>query len=248
MLKCWNCWAKVALFCLISLPAAASDDGFSGKVAVGAIATGGNSKTSTFNVDLGLGYDSGVWHNSIRARALAARSEVEQVGGGVESRTTSERYIVGMRSALDFSEFNYVVAQVDYEKDLFGGVRERIAETLGYGRRLISNEIHKLDAELGAGARQQTAQDPAAQRESELVFRGSLRYAWTMSETSSFLQELSAESGDSNTYSEATSTLKLAVLGGVFANLGFTAKNNSQVPAGTENTDTISSVSLSYEF
>ena len=220
----------------------------SGKIAVGAIVTSGNADSSTYNVDFGLGYDHDVWHNSLKAQALAARSEVVAADGTEESRATSERYRLGLRSALDFSEYNYAVLQLDYEKDLFGGVRERIAETLAYGRRLLKSESQQLDAELGAGARQLDPQDPAAQRESEFVGRAALRYGWTISESSSLDQELSVESGGSNTYSESETTLKLSVIGGVFANLGFTVKNNSQVAAGAENTDTISSVTLSYEF
>ena len=42
--------------------------------------------------------------------------------------------------------------------------------------------------------------------------------------------------------------LKFAMIGSVSAVVGFTARNNSDVPPGTEKTDTFTSVSLSYAF
>lgn len=219
-----------------------------GKVALGAIATGGNSETSTFNAEFGLSYDRGIWHNAFAASALQARAETTDASGVMQKDTTSERYQASLRSALDFSEHDYVFGLLEFEKDLFGGVRERSVQTVGYGRRLIKSESQQLDLELGAGARQLLAQETDAQRESELIGRGGLVYAWQLSESSRFGQKITVESGDANTSSESVTELKMAVIGGVFANLSFTWKNNSQVPAGTQNTDTISSVSLSYEF
>lgn len=219
-----------------------------GKIAVGAIAASGNSESSTFNFEFGLSYDKDIWHNALKASALQARSETEDDAGNTEKRTTSERYVVGLRSAVDFTENDYLFVQLDFEKDLFGGVRERTAQTIGYGRRVLNGEAHKLDLELGAGARQLLAQEEDAQRESEVVGRAGLVYAWQISDTSRFGQTITTEYGDTNTYTESVSELRLSVIGGVYANLAFTVKHNSDVPVDTERTDTISSVSLSYEY
>lgn len=238
----------LAASAVISPVVASADSPFSGHVAVGAIAASGNSESSTFNFEFGLKYDKDRWHNALKASAMQARSETEDDAGNSDKQTTSERYVVGLRSALDFTENDYLYVQLDFEKDLFGAVRERTAQTLGYGRRLLHGETHKLDLELGAGARQSLAQEDDAQRVSEVVGRAGFVYAWQFSETSRFAQSVTAEYGDSNTYTESLSELKLAVIGGVFANLAFTVKHNSDVSADTEQTDTISSVSLSYEF
>ena len=219
-----------------------------GKIGLGAIATGGNSESSTLQADLGLNYDKGIWHNAFAASALQAQAETEDAAGVVEKNTTSERYAASLRSALDFSDNNYVFVLFEYEKDLFAGVRERSAETLGYGRRLLNSEKQKLDVELGAGARQLLAQGEDQQRQSEVIGRAGLNYTLQLSETSRFAQKLTVESGDANTATESVSELRLAVIGGVFAKLGFTWKNNSEVPEGSKNVDTISSVSLSWEF
>lgn len=247
---------RIALFCVcLSLASTAlhvqASEGvtpWSGKIGLGLIATGGNSETSTFNADLGLNYDQGIWHNAFATSALLARAETTDDAGATQKDTTSERYAVSLRSALDFTDNDYVFGLLEFEKDLFGGVRERTAETLGYGRRLLNSDQQKLDMELGAGARQLLPQGAGAQRESEVIGRAGLVYSWKISDTSRFGQKITVDSGDSNTATESVSELKLAVIGGVFANLSFTWKNNSQVPDGTQNTDTTSAVSLSYEF
>ncbi len=231
-----------------SAPAMA-EDGISGKLGLGAISTSGNSESTTVQFDSALRYAQGDWHNKLTAKANFASSEVTDASSGeMRSQTTAERYVFGARSALDFSEFDFLFVQLDYEKDLFGGVRERSVESIGYGRRLLKSAAHMLDVELGAGARQSLAQQAGAQREHELVGRAGLSYLWSITESNAFEQSLTVEGGGDNTYTESVSSLKLAVIGSVFANLGFTLKNNSQVPEGTEKTDTISSVSLSYEF
>lgn len=219
-----------------------------GKIALGAIATGGNSETSTLNGEFGLSYARGIWHNAFSASAIKARAETTDDAGVTTTNTSSERYSASLRSALDFTEFDYLFALLEYEKDLFAGVRERSVQSIGYGRRVIKADAHALDLELGVGARQILAQEAGAQRESELITRAGMSYVWQISETSRFSQRISVEAGDANTYTESFSELKLAVIGGLFANLGFSWKNNSQVPAGSENVDTVTSVSLSYEY
>ncbi len=229
--------AAVLAAALSTSQAGAAD--WSGRLEVGAVATSGNSETSTLNAAFGVARASGAW--TAKARAVAIQTSKD-------GDATAERYEAGLRAERNFGDANYWFANADYEKDLFGGVRERTTETLGYGRRLLKTASQVLDLELGAGARQQKAQLVSAQRESRVVGRSALHYVWTISPSSAFSQDLKIEGGEDNVYSESVTRLKLSILGRVYANLGFTVKNNSRVPVDAENTDTISSVTLSYEF
>lgn len=242
-------YRNLSVAALLLSTSAAQAQGWSGKVGVGAIATSGNSETSTINVNFALNYDRDIWHNQFKAKAIQARSEVkDDVSGQSQTKTTTEQYAVNMRSALDFSKYNYVFGQLDFEKDLFGGIRERTSQTIGLGRRLITTEAHKLDMELGVGARQIRNQGADARRQSQAVAKAGLKYDWKISDTSRFSQTLGIESGSDNTYLESVSELKLSVIGGIFTNIGYTVKHNTDVPVETERTDTITSISLSYEF
>ena len=224
---------------LCCLPTLALAEGpWSGDVAVGFLSTSGNSSSTSLNAKTEAVYSVTRYKNTFTATAL--NGEQEQV-------RTAERYTVGNKLDYNFDENNYAFLALDAEKDLYGGVRERTTETVGYGRSILTGPVHKLDAEIGAGARQTLAQG-ATERENDAIARLSGRYEWKISDTSTFLQSLKVESGDENTFTESISELKLNIVGNIFAGISFTVRNNSDVPVGTEQTDTATAVNLSYQF
>lgn len=236
-----------ALLCalLAGLATPAVADEWTGKVELGALRTSGNSESESLNAGFALNHARNKWKNQFTAAAFSASQEDETTG---DDQQTAERYTAGYKTTYDFSRFNYAFGTLNWEKDLFGGVRERTTETVGYGRRLIATDTHKLDAEIGAGARQQETQKPESVSESDAIGRGALKYLWVISDTSEFSQSLLVESGDTNTYSESISALKLSIIGPTFVNISYTVKNNSDVPAGNEKTDTFLALNVSYEF
>lgn len=209
-----------------------------GEAAAGLLSTSGNSETQSVNGKILLDYLGGPWKNAFTAVAL---------NSGDDEGTTAERYTVGDKLDYNFTERDYLFGALDYEKDLFGGFRERTAETAGYGRHLLTGPVHLLDAEIGGGARQ-TEEQGTGDKESEAIGRIGGKYQWTISQTSAFAQSLKVESGSSNTFTEAVSELKLSIVGNLFASVSFTARNNSEVPPETEKTDTVTALSLSYTF
>jgi putative salt-induced outer membrane protein len=230
------------LAALLLTPGAALAAGWSGEAALGYLSTSGNSYTASISAKLAVDYDARHWQNSFTASAVNTSDD---------DRTSAERYTASNKLDWNFDERNYAFGALEYEKDLFGGIRERTSETAGYGRRLLTGPVHELSLEAGLGARQTEAQGADGMRgarENDLIGRGFGEYKWKISETSAFAQALKIEAGSSNTFSESVTELKLAVVGGLFATLSYTVKHNSEVPAGTGRTDTYSAVSLSYKF
>lgn len=219
--------------------ASAQAEGVFGELSAGFIANGGNSETRSSNAKAQFGYISNRWKNELMGSLQHARD-----GGD----TTAERYTVGYKLDYSFTDSDYLFFTIDYDKDLFGGVRERLAEAIGYGRKLINTERHKLDAEIGVGARQLRLQGAGAERESEFIGRASGQYRWILSETSEFSQRLMVESGDNNTFTESISELKLSIIGNLFASLSYTVRNNSDTAPDLKKTDTVTAVNLSYKF
>lgn len=221
---------------LIGLPGAAS--AWTGEAGLGYLAADGNAQTSSLNAKFALDHASEGWKNHFAASAVNASDR---------GATSAERYTAGNQFNLDFGGRHYGFAALEFEKDLFGGIRERTSESLGYGYHLLVGPTHVLDLEAGAGARQSVEQ-ATGDKSDDLIGRGSVRYQWTISETSMLKQSLKLESGASNTFLESVSELSLNIVGNLFAALSYTLKQNSEVPAGTENTDTFTSVNLSYKF
>jgi len=124
--------------------------------------------------------------------------------------------------------------------------RTQLSESIGYGRRIIDVDAHKLNAEIGLGARQSDLSDGT--KEDELILRGGLNYKWIISESAEFNQEFVVESGDKNTYLESITALKADLVGSLALVASYTIKNNSDVPIGTQKTDTYSALSIEYTF
>lgn len=230
--------ARSLLLAITLLPSGTCLAALSGDAGVGLLSTTGNSESESFNGKLRVDWATEVWKNSFTASAI---------NSGNEEGRTAERYTIGNQLDYNFTPRDYAFGALDWEKDLFGGFRERTSEAVGYGRRVLLGPVHKLDVEIGGGARQ-TEQQDTGEREDEMIGRLSGEYSWTLSETSAFSQTLKVEYGRENTFTEAVSELKLSIIGNLFAAISFTARNNSDVPPDTKKTDTFTAVNLSYSF
>ncbi len=210
---------------------------WAGKATLGYLATSGNTENSTLNTALELGFTAGKWNHSVAALAInAAENDV----------TTAEAYELGWKSERNFTDHDFLFGRLEWRKDRFGGFDTQFSQTVGYGRRLINADKHKLNAEAGVGARQSDLRDGTT--EDETIFRGGLYYTWLFSETAQFRQDLTTEVGAENTYFESVSALSAKLFGDLALVASYTIKHNTDVPPLIENSDTYTALSLEYAF
>ncbi len=210
---------------------------WAGKATLGYLATSGNTENSNLNTAFEIGYSTGDWRHIFDALAINATED---------SDTTAEAYAVGWKSERRLSEVNFLFGRLDWRKDRFSGYDTQFSQTLGYGRRLINNDKHSLNGEIGAGARQSDLADGTT--ESETILSAGLYYKWALSETAEFRQDFLVEAGVENTYLESVTALSAKLVGNLALVASYTIKNNSEVPIGTEKTDTFTALSLEYAF
>ena len=210
---------------------------WSGSAKLGYLATSGNTENSSLNTGVNVAYTKGLWTHE----ALLAAIYSDESGA-----TTAEAYDAGWKSTRNVTDQDFLFGQLDWRKDRFGAFDTQFAQSVGYGRRLVNTDKHSLNGEIGAGARQSETRDGVDVNET--IFRGALRYRWTLSETSEFRQDLSVEAGEDNTFSESVTALSARVVGGISLVASFTVRNNSDVPVDTEKTDTYTALSLEYAF
>jgi len=158
--------------------------------------------------------------------------------------TTAKRWFVTGKSEYKISDVSYLFVALSYENDDFSGYDYQATETFGYGYHAIREENLKLDLEAGAGARQSKLNTGASN--SEAIARGAADLEWKISKTSTFTQHLLVEAGDDNTVSRSVTALKTQINGNLSSKIAYTIKNNSDVPAGVEKTDTELVVTLVY--
>ena len=231
-------FAATLIFACAPLLAAEDEEPASpwdGKATLGYLATSGNTDNSNLNSGFEVGYTVDSWRHRMIAKAVNATEDQE---------TTAEAYEWGWKSEYNFSEHNYMFGRLSWRKDRFSGYDQQFSQTAGYGRRLIDGDKHQLNAEVGAGARQSELSDGTT--EDEIIFRGGVDYKWQISDNAEFRQDFVVESGGENTYLESVTALSAKVIGGIALVASYTIKNNSEVPVGTEKTDTFTALSLEY--
>lgn len=218
---------------------AAPPDPFKGSATLGYLATSGNTDSTNANAALGIELQREVWgHNFDVAAVTASNDEVR----------TAEAYRADYKARRTFgeNERSYLFGTAGWRQDRFSAYDREVSQAVGYGRRLIDNAMHALNAEIGAGSRLAELRDGPEERDG--IARGALDYTWTLSETSSFEQDLIVESGSTNTAIESVSALKARIVGALAVVLSYRVKRNSDVPVGVAARDTFTSISLEYGF
>lgn len=213
------------------------DDPLEGSFKFGYLATTGNTETSSLNTSFDATYVAGDWHHEALASAInASESKV----------TTAEAYEAGWKSGWDFTDRDYIFGRLNWRKDRFGGFDTQFSQTVGYGRNIIDTDAHSLRGEVGFGARQ--SEDQQGVTLNETIVTGLLDYQWKFSDTSEFSQLFRVEVGSDNTFSESVTSISARLIGALNLVASYTIRNNSDVPVGTEKTDTRTAIALEYAF
>lgn len=225
---------------LIAAPAQSEEwngDGWTGFAEVGAVLTTGNTETETINAKTRVRYEEVTWRHTLQLEALR-RSE----DGG----TTAERYLGNFKSDWKFRPRAYLFGVARHERDRFSGYDYQSSISVGYGHRVVETDRTKLELEAGAGYRRSQLQD--GERDEEAIVRGALSLEHRISETARFGQDVLVQSGSDNTEVESVTSVTAAINAKLAMRLTLTAKHNTDVPEDREHTDTITAVSLVYNF
>ncbi|WP_165855869.1 DUF481 domain-containing protein [Marinobacter sp. JSM 1782161] len=234
--------------------ALAQDDdskNWTGEGELGVLVTEGNSDSTNINARLALKHEVEKWRNTAEFRSVFAESEDDETG---EDETTSEKYNAQAETNYKFDERQFWFLRGAYEDDRFSGYDFQSSTSTGYGNRVWqSGERSYLELKAGAGYRYNKLEEPGddgddVEKGTLLRFAGTFNYG--LSDNALFIQELSTEVGlqDGKTITESFTGLQSNVVGDVSMKLGYRVKHESEVPEGTEKTDTEISLALLYGF
>lgn len=212
---------------------------WSGKGEFGLVVSRGNSDTETLNLGLDFERKSKKWRNSLRLTALRASDSGD---------VSAERYTLGYKSGYNFSEKSYLFGALRYDQDEFSSNDYQASVSIGYGRQLLDTETQQLSVEIGPGVRRTEPNDPLADTETNVIGRLSGDYAWTISETANLTNVLLVEAGSDNTFAENELALNVAINSRFALKLSGAVRHNTDVDAGVEKTDTLTTANLVYKF
>lgn len=242
---------------------------WSGNVGLGFLKSTGNTEDTSVLFNFLVGYETGAWNHALDGRIYSAQTTDQE--NGVDN-TTAAAYQLGWKSTNDIDDRNYLFGALDWIKDRKASYVQQTFETVGYGRRVIQNDTHVLNIDVGAGFAQQEMApfcsttvsgipgadntcpaDPVqelviGQSEDGVVGVLSGDYLWNVNENVSFGQDLDVFVASDNTYWESVSALRANLAGDLALVASYTIKANTDSSLGKEKRDTYTAISLDYLF
>jgi putative salt-induced outer membrane protein len=208
-----------------------------GNAELGIVKTAGNSTTQSITAGGGITYERDRWRHS---------GTVDIINTSSGNVTSAERYTATGKSDYKLNALSYVFGRLGYENDRFAGFDYRTTEVIGYGRRVINAGAVTLDLEAGPGARQTKLTNDGSTNEA--IGRVAGNFAWKVSATATFTEDLSSDIGQDTTVTQSITALKAQVAGNLAMKASLTLRNISTVPADKKNTDSETALTLVYGF
>jgi len=234
MKKTLICGLLIATYPLASL---AAPLGWKGEAELGMVITDGNTETQNISAKMDLNDEQENWRHNIHAEALNASAD---------DIRSAEKYTLSGKTSYKFNEFDSAFLVGTYDDDRFSGFDYQVSLAAGYGRRLINSDDQTLDVEIGPGYRINELDNGDSVDEG--LVRVGAKYFLALSKTSNFQQSLFSEIGEEITITKSITSVKAQINGSLAMKASLTIKNTSEVPEGTEETDTETAVTLVYAF
>jgi len=222
---------------LVCLPLTVLAEDWKGSGELGFTSTSGNTDSQTFSTKLNFTKKQDKWAHAVDVSVLKTSTD------NVDSADT---LVLAEKTDYTIAEKAYVFASFRYEDDKFSGFDSQTSVAAGMGSRFIDEKDESLDLSAGLGLKRLEVTGGESDSGGILTLQG--KYKKQLSKHAALQQDLLFEIGDVNTHTESVSALKMKVVGNLSSVLSYTLKNNSDVPAGVEKTDTITGIALAYDF
>lgn len=227
------------------------------EVGLGAIATSGNTETTSVQFKLDAKQNLEKWENQYIFNSLFKEDEVEQDDGLTSKEKTAEKYFGSAKFAYLLGvEKSYLFGFGSHTDDKFGAYRTYSTVALGYGDWIYSGAALSWFVEAGPGyfegekvlgSNNETIPDSISE-ESGPMFRAATALEWKVSSNAEFKQTVSVEAGVDNTRTVSETSLAASINGSLKMKVGFEIANDTDVAPGKVKTDTTTYVNLVYNF
>ena len=231
----------------IALREASLLENWSGRGELGGFRATGNSSNTGFTAGLTLERQGIAWRHRLTGRADYQRAN------GV---TTREQFLGRYEPNINVSDRFYIYALAQYERDRFQGFSGRYALSGGMGYQAIKADALQLS--LKAGPAYRVTQFVDGREESRIAGLLALDFDWQITERLKLTQDTNAvaETGGTavaiidsrNTSIDLTTGLDATIAKSLKARLSYAVECDSNPPPGAVQTDTLSRVTLIYDF
>jgi putative salt-induced outer membrane protein len=220
---------------------------WSGKGEFGAFRATGNASDTGITTGITVDRQGIDWRHKLTARVDYQRSN------GV---TTREQYLARYEPNVNISDRFYVYALAQYERDRFQGFSGRYAVSGGLGFQALKRDDIQLSLKVGPAYR--VTQFVDGREDSRIAGLIGLDFDWDITDRLKLTQDTNAvaETGGSalaiidsqNTTLDLITGLNAKINSSLSARFSYAVEYNSNPPPGAVQTDTLSRVTLIYDF
>lgn len=226
------------------------------EVELGAIATSGNTETTSVHTKISAKQNFIKWNNEYILNSLFKEDEVTQDDNTKVKEKTADKYLASAKSAyrLDEADKSYLFGFVSYAHDKFGSYRNYATAAIGYGDWLYATPTVNWFLEAGPGYFRgekvlQTDNDLYVYEvEQGALLRVATQLEWKITQTAVFKQIVSVEASSDNTRTLSETSLAASITNAMQMKIAFAVSGDSKVSIGKENVDTTTSATLVYKF
>ncbi len=222
-------------------------ENWTGKGELGGFRATGNSSNSGVTAGLSLTREGIDWTHKLRARADYQRNN------GVTSR---EQYFASYEPNYNLSDRVFLYGLAQYERDRFQGFSARYAVSGGIGYQIVDEPNLQLSAKAGPAYRVTEFVDGTS--ESRVAALLGIDFDWSITDRLKLTHDTNAvaETGGSATVIVDSNNTSLNLVTGlnakisdkVSARVSYAIEYDSNPPVGAVQTDTLSRVTLIYDF
>ncbi|MEM7688815.1 MAG: DUF481 domain-containing protein [Pseudomonadota bacterium] len=211
-------------------------ENWSGKGELGAFNSTGNAENTGITAALGLTKEGVKWRHK-----LSGRADYQEANGV----TTREQFLAAYELNYKFSDRLFAYGLAQYERDRFQGFSARYSASGGIGYDVLTDGP-TLSVKAGPAYRRTELVDGTST--SSIAGLAALDFDWDFSEAITFTQDASAfvQSGSSTFISDTG--LQASISDALSVRLSYTLETDTDPPAGAVKTDTLSRITIIYDF
>ena len=211
-------------------------ENWSGQGELGAFNSTGNAENTGVTASISLRKEGIKWRHK-----LSGRADYQEAGGV----TTREQFLAAYELNYKFSDRLYAYGLAQYERDRFQGFSARYSASGGLGYDILTDGP-TLSVKAGPAWRRTELVDGSST--SNIAGLAALDFDWSISDTLTFTQDASAlvQSGSSTFISDTG--LQAAISDALSVRLSYTVETDTAPPPGAVKTDTLSRITIIYDF
>lgn len=211
--------------------------GWAGRGEAGGFSTGGNSDSTGISGAVALSRTVGKFSLGFNGNADYQRSN------GV---TSTEQFLAELQPRYQLGEHVFLYGLARWDRDRLSGLSSRWAASGGLGYRFINTDELKLS--VRGGPAWQRSNFTGQPNSSQLTSLGALDFSWQFAPRLRLTETASTLIGANNSNVIATTGLEAKLGSKLSARISYLVDYDTDPPPGANDTDTISRITIVYDF